>query len=83
MSRENAEDKGRRYLTEARLEVTGRHGDHVLARCRGDGEVYRLGHTVGIGWWCRCPARTDRCAHLVALRLVTSRQAPDPRRNPT
>ena len=61
MSREDAVAKARRYLAEGRLLVTGVSGDHVTAACRGDGEIYRLGHNPGDGWWCSCPARTDRC----------------------
>jgi hypothetical protein len=76
MARENATGKAARYLAEARLIVTGVDGDLVTAMCRGDGAVYDLGHEPpGRGWWCSCPARTDCCAHLVALRLVTIRRA--------
>ena len=72
--RENAAAKGRRYLTEGRVIVTAaRAGHYVRAAIRGDGTVYRAGWDAGT-WWCRCPARTDQCAHLAALRLVT---APD------
>jgi hypothetical protein len=74
MSRESAAVKAARYVGEARLIVTVVDGDRVQATCRGDGEVYRLGHEPGRGWWCSCPARTDRCAHLAALRLVTVRR---------
>jgi len=73
---ENAQDKGRRLLTEGRLIIervdsTG----YVQATCRGDsGEVYHLGFDPGRAQWrCTCPARS-RCAHLVALQLVTVRQ---------
>lgn len=73
VTRENAQAKGRRYLTEGRLtvrQVDQRAG--VLAHVRGDsGLTYRAEWCPDWGWSCNCPARTDQCAHLVALRLVT------------
>lgn len=68
--RENAQAKARRYLAEGRLVV--RHVDDrtALAECRGDGATWPLGFEDG-GWWCACPAR-GRCAHELALGLVTS-----------
>lgn len=69
--RESAETKGRRYATEGRLLVLEINADAIRARCRGDGHVYRLGWNPADRWWCSCPARGDRCSHLVALRLVT------------
>jgi hypothetical protein len=73
VTRETVQAKAARYLAEARLTVTEVDGDHVSAACRGDGEVYRLGHRPGRGWYCSCAARTDQCAHLTALRLVVVR----------
>ena len=74
MTRENAATKAMRYLTEGRLIVShARPNTSVRATCRGDGAVWRCGWDAGT-WWCDCPARTDQCAHLRALRLVT---APD------
>jgi uncharacterized Zn finger protein len=75
VTRETALAKAERYLAEGRLIVTEVNGDHVTAVCRGNGQVYRLDHTPGRGWHCSCPVRTDRCAHLAALRLVTVRRA--------
>lgn len=72
MPREDAVQKGRRYVAEGRLLVIAVEGDHVAAVCRGGGEFYRLGHTPRRDWWCSCPAHT-RCAHLNALMLVTVR----------
>lgn len=71
--RESAHDKGRRYLTEGRLTVRQVDRSGVVAFVRGDsGLVYRAEWSPDLGGWlCNCPARTDRCAHLVALRLVT------------
>jgi hypothetical protein len=69
VSRENAAVKGRRYLVEGRLLVTHVEGPRIEASCRGEGAVYKLGFASG-RWRCSCPARS-RCAHLVALQLVT------------
>jgi len=71
VSREGAPAKARRYLTEGRLIVEQVHHDRVAATCRGDGTSYRLGFDRG-RWSCSCPARTDGCAHLVAVRLVVA-----------
>jgi uncharacterized Zn finger protein len=69
-TRENVEDKGRRYLIEGRVLVERVDQDEVLATVRGGGDLYRVTHQRG-GWECSCPART-RCAHLVAVGLVTA-----------
>jgi uncharacterized Zn finger protein len=73
VTRESAHNKGRRYLTEGRLTIrTATRELGVVAIVRGDsGELYRTAWAPALGWSCTCPARTDRCAHLVALRLVT------------
>lgn len=68
--RENAEAKGRRYLTEGRLTLHRVDGTGADATCRGDGRLYCCGLHPTWEWWCECPAKTDRCSHLVALRLV-------------
>ena len=70
MTREGAREKGARYLTEGRLVVEGVNEALIQARCRGAGEVYRLGWNLRHGWWCDCPARGP-CAHLHALQAVT------------
>ena len=74
MPREAAHDKGRRYLTEGRLLLTTVTDHTIDARCRGDGQMHKLGWNHADRWWCSCEARTDRCSHLVALRLVCIRQ---------
>ena len=75
MPRENAHDKGRRYLTEGRLEIRAVSDRHVSARCRGDsGEIYTLAGDAQ-GFSCSCLAR-GRCSHLVALLLVALRPWP-------
>ncbi len=68
--------KGRRYLGEGRLVVEYVAGGVVRARCRGGGAEYRLGRDAR-GWWCSCPTR-GRCAHQVALQLVTAPAEPEP-----
>lgn len=70
MPSEAVQAKARRYLAEARLLVERVDATTIQARCRGQGAVYALGFASG-EWWCSCPARRE-CAHLVALRLVTS-----------
>lgn len=73
MTRENVDTKARRYLAEGRLTVMQLDALSIEAVCRGGGALYELGHTSGSGWFCSCPARGVRCAHLHALRLVTVR----------
>jgi uncharacterized Zn finger protein len=69
--RENVEAKARRYLVEGRLVVAVVDGRRIVASCRGDGDVHRLGYDPARHEWrCTCPARGS-CSHLVALRLVT------------
>jgi hypothetical protein len=72
--RESAALKARRYLTEGRLVVHEVDEDAgvVRASCRGNGAVYTCGRDSRGWWFCNCPARSDRCAHLEALRLVTA-----------
>lgn len=70
--RENAQSKGRRYLTDGRLMIRLVDAREIRAHCRGQGELYNLGHEPGRGWYCSCPAR-GRCSHLVALQCVTTR----------
>jgi uncharacterized Zn finger protein len=72
-SREGAQAKARRYLSEGRVCVLYAQRDRVDALVRGDGHRWRCGYRDG-AWGCACPARTDQCAHLVAVRLVC---APD------
>jgi len=71
-SRESVEAKGRRYVVEGRLIVELVDASRVRATCRGAGSVCEVGWTEDSGWWCSCPAR-GRCAHLVAVQLVTVR----------
>jgi uncharacterized Zn finger protein len=75
VTRETVEGKARRYLCEGRLVVLGVDGNSVTATCRGQGEIYQLGHDLERGWWCTCAARRT-CAHLIALMSVTIRRRP-------
>ena len=70
MSRENAREKGRRYVAEGRLVIRELDEGSAVADCRGDGAVYSLGYDAH-GWWCSCAAK-GRCSHLYALGLVTA-----------
>jgi uncharacterized Zn finger protein len=71
VTRESARDKGRRYLTEGGLTIRQVDRAGVVAFVRGDsGLMYRTEWNPDLGWCCNCLARTDQCAHLVALRLV-------------
>lgn len=67
-------DKAAAYLAEGRLTVVNLSGHRIDAICRGAGAQYRLGWNPADRWWCECPATTRRCAHVTALRLVTTRQ---------
>jgi hypothetical protein len=70
--RENARDRGRRLVSEARLLVCRADYKLIYATCRGDsGEVHELGWDPSGGWYCSCPARSQ-CGHLYALQLVTT-----------
>ena len=73
MSKDTSEDvrsKGLRYLAESRLTIRDVGPGDIRATCKGDGAVYQVGWDRGRGWSCTCPAFT-RCAHEVALGLVT------------
>jgi hypothetical protein len=76
--RESAMLKSRRYLTEGRLIVQSVDGERIRAVCRGDGNIYRLGHDPGVGWRCTCLCRTPFCSHLRALRSVVELEPPGP-----
>lgn len=77
MPTENARDKGKRMLTEGRLNVLQVKPTRIVAECRGDsGEIYRLGWArEHKGWFCPCPAK-GVCSHLRALQLVTVKPSP-------
>jgi uncharacterized Zn finger protein len=70
---ENAEQKGRRLLTEGRLTILRviPELDTYVAECKGDsGANYRLVYDPRFKKWsCSCPALGQRCSHLVAVKL--------------
>jgi len=73
MSRENVEQKGRRYLVEGRLRIRLATPRRIEATCRGSlAESYSLLLTADHAS-CDCPARSRRCAHIAALLLVCDR----------
>lgn len=72
MTSEAVAAKARRILAEGGLLVIRVDGDLAEALVRGDGGTYETRHDPG-GWHCSCPAR-GRCAHALALRLVTTWQ---------
>ncbi len=74
MSGESATTKAKRYLAEGRVIVSRVEPGRVDATVRGDAALWRVTYRHG-GWNCPCPARS-RCAHLLALGLIT---APDRR----
>ena len=71
MVRDSASAKSRRYLAEGRVIIIRVSDDRVLARVRGDGHIWLVIYESG-RWSCPCPARTDQCSHLRALRLITA-----------
>ena len=83
MTRESAQDKGARLLTEGRLVVTAASPGVFAAVVRGSGDLHDVTFGRG-GWTCTCPARST-CSHLHAARLVAAPDAArliQPRRNP-
>lgn len=70
MTRENAADKARRYLTEGRVIVTAAGDGFARARVRGDAAVHEV-HDDSRGRICDCPAR-GLCCHLLAVGMVTA-----------
>jgi len=74
--RETTAAKAHRLLAEGRVTVLHVAGDHVAAEVDGDTGLWRCGHNPKRpgGWWCECPARPGRCAHLAAVQLVTIRR---------
>ena len=74
--RENAQQKAKRILSEARLIVRRVDGPYVLAFVRGDGVMHRV-ECHGEHGTCTCQAR-GRCSHLLAVGLVTATTRKDP-----
>lgn len=78
MPRETARDKATRYLIEGRLILVTVDPDRVVATCRGEGVLYRLGFAGG-RWWCDCPARSENCCHVLAAKRCVAIDLSPPR----
>jgi hypothetical protein len=68
--RENAPTRALRFLVEGRLMIRHVGLDLVDACVRGDSGVLRRVTFDPSGWSCTCPARSDRCAHVLAVKTV-------------
>ena len=71
VSRENFQEKAKRYLAEGRVRILACDEESGIAQgeVRGNGAVYSVSHDQ-TGWFCDCEARTE-CAHIAALKYVT------------
>jgi hypothetical protein len=78
----SAEEKGKKYLTEGRLQVERVDPARgiIVAVCRGSDQSYFLGYDPKKNEWrCTCEASSNfgrRCSHLHALQLVVQRPRP-------
>lgn len=70
MTRENAEAKGQRYLTEGRVVIEAAGPGYLSATVRGAGDIHVVSFARG-GWACSCSAR-GLCSHLHAVRQVAA-----------
>jgi hypothetical protein len=71
MPRETAREKADRLLLEGRVVLTIVDPHTVRARVRGEGHIYKTEYAHGV-WSCNCPARSDGCSHLHAVRRVVA-----------
>lgn len=69
--RQNARDKASRLLTEGRVICRYVDRTRAIAFVRGEGVIHRTAFEHG-SWTCSCPARTDQCSHLYALRRIVA-----------
>jgi len=76
MPREGAEAKAKRYLVEGRIVLERANPGGCVATVRGEGHRYRVEHHRGL-WSCSCPARGERCAHLLAVKSVVAVDLPE------
>lgn len=66
----SVEEKSARYIAEGRVRVVSVTGSSAIVLVFGSAdEPYRVTYHGG-AWQCPCPARTWRCAHVVASSLV-------------
>ena len=80
MTGEDTHDTARRYLAESRLTIwQASHTNGDVAHVRGDsGLTYRAQWSPDLGCLRNCVTRTDRCTHLIALRLITDTKPQTP-----
>jgi hypothetical protein len=71
VSRENAATRALRLLLEGRVIVRRVDDRGILARVRGDSGHVRTVVCEFDQWSCDCPAKGERCAHVMATQLVT------------
>lgn len=69
--RENAATKARRLLVEGRVLVRYAGPEGIRAFVRGDSGCLRRVSYENARWFCDCPARGDRCSHVMAVQAVT------------
>ncbi len=72
MTRENAYDKGRRYLCEGRVIVRRVDETGIEATVRGTGELYKVAWSRSAHWRCNCQS-VAWCSHMYAVALCTVR----------
>lgn len=63
-------ERSYQYLVDGRLTIEAIDGNRVRAICHGFNDSYELGYEPDLGWWCSCGTE-GRCAHVMALELVT------------
>jgi uncharacterized Zn finger protein len=74
MTRMTPEQKAISYLSEGKVKVH----EHSLEHGRCEVEVYGTASDpyvvrfAGVTWHCTCPAKTERCAHIIAVKLISS-----------
>jgi hypothetical protein len=72
------DDKAARYLSERRVTVLRCMPGDVEARVRGSAAEPYTVRFNGALWTCSCEAHIWRCAHVVAVQMVTAGSQPDP-----
>ena len=71
MSSESTAAKARRYLIKGRVILTEVRPGRVTALVPGDGAIYAAGYSQA-HWASDRPARSQACARIRAVRLVTA-----------
>lgn len=73
IARENAATRAQRLLLEGRVMVRYWGVDRGQAWVRGDSGMVRKVEVQGDEWTCTCPALSQACAHIRAVKAVTVR----------